>query len=172
MILSLVDNIPDDSIVESLLQGERPTWQCAEGTFRFTFYEEPDEFYDIRDDDWYGKIERAESHPYRFGCNAQRPEGFDGRARLLKTRYDAVWWQPADDMDDVMIDSAREFLMNILEYGYFVHSVEVERKCDCCDKWSTVGSSCRGGNEPFRGVGSYDMSELLWEALDYTEVES
>lgn len=170
MTLTDIDNMPDDLLIESLMADQQPTWECADGTFRFTFREEPDEFYDLRDDDWYGKIESAKPHSYRYGCNAQRPEGFDGRARLLRTRYDAVWWQPADDMDDIAIECARESLMNILEYGYVGHSVEVERKCDCCDAWSTVGSSYRGGNEPFRDVNESDMAELLWEALDYVEV--
>ena len=171
MLLTDIDNLPEDSLIESLMADTQPTWECADGTFRFTFRNEPDEFYDVRDDDWYGKIETAKPHPYLSVSHAGRPEGFNGRARLLKTRYDAVWWQPADDMDDIAIECARQSLMDILEHGYFGHSVEVERKCDCCDTWSTVGSSYRGGNEPFRDVHTSDMAELLWEAIEYVEID-
>lgn len=103
--------------------------------------------YSVLDDDWYGKIAPEK---YRWGTREYRPEGFNGRARKIRTRSDTFWWQPPDDVTDDQLNNLLNTLVDILEYGYSVLTLELlapER--DIYGYRPVLAAASLGGMEPF-----------------------
>ena len=131
-----------------------------------------DRFTSIDDfEDWYGRVKWA-----RWG---DRPDGFDGAARKIWTRSDCYWWQPPADIvnNNLRLAEMMGTVRNILEYGFQVARVEIDRRCDCCGSYTMIGSETFGGYEPFwftdsgsAGDMAAELLELAWEQTDVAEV--
>ncbi len=106
-----------------------------------------DETTNVNDDDCYGRIEWGTTNDY----GEVRPDGFDGRARILRhDSHGSLWWQPpsadycpADQRDDL----ARR-VSELAEYGFsYVAVALVETVTDSLGGTHdvTVDSASLGG---------------------------
>jgi hypothetical protein len=74
---------------------------------------EIDQDTNVVDDEFFGQFEQTRENDY----GPVRPSGFDGRARIVsRDQAFALWWQPADDVQDV--DALERDVRELLEYGY------------------------------------------------------
>lgn len=121
------------------------------GGWRWRFRLEPDYDYDISDFDCYGRFAPV---VLRYGEQQERPDGFDGFARIVDGwRGDRFWWQPPADLmgnDDAVRRLAR-LVSDILTYGFTMIHVGRLRLDDSdgygnpiVDDWAVLG-----GVEPF-----------------------
>jgi hypothetical protein len=139
-------------------------------SLRFVFRVLPDCWTAVDDYDCYGKVAAVERHPWRHGVNRDRPDGFDGAARLITYGRGGVpvWWQPPADVahDPVERDRLRRLVANVLEHGFSVWEMVVEQRCGSCGKWEEVGHAMFSGQEPFSDPDESDMWCLVTEALE------
>lgn len=64
------------------------------------------------DGDWFGALEWARH-------DGQRPDGFDGRARVVRHDWpERLWWQPPSDVTDENLPKFQSHLSDLLEWGY------------------------------------------------------
>jgi len=136
-------------------------------TYRAKFWQEQDVFMDINDSGYYGKVE-----PVGRGMWPKRPDGFDGAARkLCDDRYD-YWWQPPEDIgnDEEVLRGMARTVSHLLQYGFVLWCLSVEKRCECCGSYTIVGTYSYGGNEPFVEPDDGVIGELLeaafWEVED------
>lgn len=130
-----------------------------------------------------GRVEWADSRGADWP--SPRPAGFTGAAVKLYPEGWAlgpgavVWWEPPPDMrrpDDMAV--LQPYVLNALENGAHVLTVELEARCDCCARWSTVAMASLGGLEA-PGVGSdewlaevvEDMAREVEQTADVLELE-
>jgi hypothetical protein len=94
----------------------------------------PDEFHSFDDDgDWYGRVEWDDRRRTDYAGRRPRPDGFDGRARVIyRDGGDRLWWQPPADLADDVLDSFGRTLTELATYGW--NYVAVER-------WETLTDS-------------------------------
>jgi len=144
----------------------------GEPTIRFRFHVMPDDWPTLNDYDWecYGKVAGIERHPYRYGCNADRPEGFDGSAEIISfgRSADSCWWQPPEDIahDREARKQMRQTVSDILEYGFVEWTVDLYRQCGSCDQWEHFGWCTWSGMEPMSEAHETDVENMVCEALD------
>ena len=142
-------------------------FQHGGATYRAKFWQEHDEFMDINDSGFYGKVE-----PVSRGMWPKRPEGFDGAARKVCDRHYDYWWQPPEGIghDEEVLRGMARTVSSLLEYGFVQWCVSVEKRCECCGSYNIVGSYSYGGNEPFMEPDDGVIGELLeaafWEVED------
>ena len=135
------------------------------------FITDVDDCFDLNDWDCYGRVQWAGR-----GGRSDRPAGFDGAARKLWTRNDCFWWQPPADLvnNNLALAELLPKVRDILEYGFRVWKVEVDRRCSCCGSYTMIGSYSFGGYEPFEEPYTAVVGELLelaWdEARDWGQV--
>jgi hypothetical protein len=118
----------------------------------------PDEWADVMADmkegEWYGRGEWAEWVHYsttHYDGHYTRPEWADGAAELLRPHFtDPMWWRPADDVvkDRELRDRMRRSLLELLEFGYSVVTVEAFRHRDIYGKGCVEAVASIGGVEP------------------------
>jgi hypothetical protein len=148
------------------------TWDRGDlPAIKFTFRVMPDDWTTIDEyEDVYGKLCAVERHPYRYGCNADRPEGFDGSAEIIRfgRSNDGFWWQPPADIahDPVERKRLRQSVIDIVEHGFVEWNVDLFRQCGSCDQWELVGWSSWTGMFPFQEPDSSDVENVVCEALD------
>lgn len=115
-----------------------------------TLHVEPDQDTSILDEQgegvWCGRLEWAEPNHYTDGY--VRPEWADGAAELLRPWFtEPLWWRPATDVvkDRELRDRMRRSLLELLEFGYSVVTVEAFRHRDiygrgCVEAVASLGS--------------------------------
>lgn len=90
-----------------------------------------DEYMSIMDEQgpgmWCGQLEWThQTNDYGWPI---RPEWADGGAEILRReRGDVLWWRPLDDClkDRTIRDAVRSTVLELLEYGYSIVTVEVD----------------------------------------------
>ena len=93
--------------------------------------------------DWFGALTWDDGRTNAYGYR-ERPDGFNGRARILERDRDArLWWQPPADVSDADLPALASHVSEILTYGYRVLALH----------WHLPGGGVRstylGGIEPF-----------------------
>lgn len=106
----------------------------------------------INDFDYLGKVEPVQPDRY-YGCypHAERPRGFDGSARIMRTRYGNYWWQPPDGFATYEKDVQRAIwrtACDVVEYGYYVYIVELCEDQDAYRRPIVREVEFLGGIEP------------------------
>jgi hypothetical protein len=125
---------------------------------------EPDDYATINDFDCYGRVAFVE---HRYGHQQERPDGFDGFARIVNGyRGDRFWWQPPADLigDTDGLRRLAGLVTDILVYGFTM--VRLERLRDdtdgygkrIVDKYTIVG-----GVEPFQK--KEDVADILSDLI-------
>lgn len=129
--------------------------ECEVGEWTLRLTVAPDEYANPMDDmaegEWYGRVEWAEWAPFYRGERYVRPEWADGGAELLRPHFtEPMWWRPADDVvkDQGLRDRMRRSLLELLEYGYSVVTVEAFRHRDIYGKGCVEAVASLGGIEP------------------------
>lgn len=115
------------------------------------FMEEPD--YDTRIEDFvdcYGKV----SYIWKWDYQPQRPEGFDGRARIIHTIHERYWWQPPADLADEHLKHTGFLVSEILEWGFYIYTLEVVEACEKCAQFEVTDRCAIGGMEPTTDMDS------------------
>ena len=122
-------------------QYDGDTWDMNDGRvieLRVT----PDDDMSIMDEQgegvWCGQLEWThQTNDYGWPI---RPEWADGGAEILSRDHNSVlWWRPLDDClkDRTIRDAVRSTVLELLEYGYSIVSVEVDgydaMVCGCDD---------------------------------------
>lgn len=109
-----------------------------------------DDSHSVSDDgDWFGSIVYANSRYGRYRC--ERPDGFDGGARLISTYSgDTYWWQPPTDVisNRETLRGLQSTLLELIEYGY---------------------STVRVGDDSLCGIGVTDDAGQINAAADMIE---
>lgn len=128
------------------------------------FTEEPD--WDTRIEDFadcYGKV----SHIRKWDTQPQRPDDFDGRARIIRTIHERYWWQPPKDLSDEHLAHTQTLVAEILEWGFYTYILEVLEVCESCDRPQVTNTFASGGMEPTLDMSSRIdiITELLYEVM-------
>ena len=166
-------DVPIAEIADYLVGGSES--DCYEwehetaGMFRFWFEITPDHDATINDipSDVYGRVEHAERCLYRDGYR-ERPSGFDGGAELIRFgRGEAVWWQPPHDvvLDSGLRRSLRRTVEDILEYGFVLWSVVIERCCEHCGSWDRYSEYHYSLMEPNEVPDVASVADIVYEAV-------
>lgn len=135
------------------------------GGWGWRFRLEPDDVTDINDLDCYGRVAPVVS---RYGDQQERPDGFDGFARIVDGwRGDRFWWQPPVWLmgDDDAVRSLARLVSDILAYGFTLIRVERLRLEDSDGYGNPIvdDADVLGGNEPFvdDGYAADILSDLI-----------
>lgn len=94
------------------------------GGWGWRFRLEPDDCADINDFDCYGRVAPV---VLRYGEQQERPDGFDGFARIVDGwRGERFWWQPPAVLmgNDDAVRSLARLVSDILAYGFTMVRVE------------------------------------------------
>lgn len=104
-----------------LREGAREDWA---GRVTVTVALDQDHDTTLDDYDLYGKIEWID----RYRGAPQRPDGFDGAARILWPQSDRYWWQPPEYLkgDPDIIEAVAEQVQDIVNHGFTMMSVTLE----------------------------------------------
>jgi hypothetical protein len=110
--------------------------ECEVGAWTLRLTVEPDEYASIMDEQgegvWCGQLAWAETA--RYSDHYTRPDWADGGAELLRPHWsrDAIWWRPLDDClrDRELRDRVRSTILDLMEFGYSVVTVEAFRHRD------------------------------------------
>jgi hypothetical protein len=127
------------------------TWTGEDGrTYRAVIGSYPDDFTTVNDFECYGRVEPL---PRYWQGGSVRPDGFDGGAEIVSVgrSCDRYWWQPPSDAvrDPVLRRSLRGQLCDLLEFGFSIIYLDVQRECsDVPGEWHEVRSVSLGGVEP------------------------
>lgn len=120
-------NLTDDQHNELIEHGDVLELTEVNGSvWRIRVETEPDNDHTLADDgDWYGKVAWINDRRDR----TDRPDGYDGAARILHVGGDRYWWQPPDDIksDPDLIDSMRTHLVDLINYGWIAVGVILEQ---------------------------------------------
>ena len=126
----------------------------------------------INNFDYLGKVEPVKPDRY-YGCypHAERPQGFDGSARIMRTRYENYWWQPPDGYATYESDVQRAIwrgACDVVEFGYYVYAVELCEGQDAYRRPIVRAVEALGGIEPML---SHDdevsvIHDILYRLLD------
>jgi hypothetical protein len=150
--------------------------ECEVGAWTLRLTVAPDEWADVVADmgegEWYGRVEWAEWAPFYRGERYARPEWADGAAELLRPHFtDPMWWRPADDVvkDRELRDNMRRGLLDLLEFGYSVVTVEAFQHRDIYGRGCVEAVATLGSVEPGEGVVADIVPELVAEVLAQVE---
>jgi hypothetical protein len=127
---------------------------------------ECDDMTDINDFDCYGRIAWVKPHKWGTFPHAERPEGFDGSARILTVNGDAMWWQPPDDWHTLTDDVQRDVLSglyDVLEFGFQLVTIEVCQGQDAYGRPIVVDAYALGGVEPWTYRDRTTLVETLYQ---------
>ena len=137
---------------------------------RVIFRTESDNNTELNDFDYLGKIAHVIRNPYS-GQHKPRPEGFDGRAEIIRTPWTEVWWQPPFDYESLSIevrDQVRQTAKDVIAFGFDVYIVELCEGLDAYGKPIVVKYRDVAGIEPM--LSNEDkvstVSELLNQLAD------
>lgn len=92
--------------------------------------------------EWCGRI------AWRDNRRAQRPDGFDGNAEVVRISGDAYWWQPGADAPTRGTDEFahyRRTVLDLAETGYAIALLDVEIGRDATRRPIVAGRSVLGG---------------------------
>lgn len=135
------------------------------GGFGWRFRLEPDDCADINEFDCYGRVAPVTN---RYGSQQERPDGFDGFARIVDGwRGDRFWWQPPADLknDDNAIRYLARLVSDILAYGFTMVRLERLRLEDSDGYGNPIVDDydVLGGVEPFvsDGYAADILSDLI-----------
>lgn len=133
----------------------------------------PDENTDINDYDCYGKVEWVKRHPY-LNHDAERPEGFTGRARKLTTiTGDAFWWEPYYEKGLVWTpEQWREetgHIRDLMSFGFHGLVLELLDGRDAYGRPIVTKVVSLWGVDDISDV-RFALDELLDELLDQSDV--
>lgn len=119
----IMDTVVGSALARELVDaGENRIVESGGWGWRFRL--EPDDCADINDFDCYGRVAPVTN---RYGTQQERPDGFDGFARIVDGwRGDRFWWQPPADLmgDDDAIRRLARLVSDILAYGFTMVRVE------------------------------------------------
>lgn len=104
----------------------------------------------INDFDYLGKVEPVRRCDYGYP-HAERPQGFDGSARIMRTRDGNYWWQPPDGFATYTPDVQRSIwrtACDVVEWGYYVYIVELCEDQDAYRRPIVRKVESLGGIEP------------------------
>lgn len=104
----------------------------------------------INDYDYLGKVEPVRRCDYGYP-HAERPKGFDGSARIMRTRDGNYWWQPPDCFATYTPDVQRAIwrgACDVVEFGYYVYIVELCEDQDAYRRPIVREVQSLGGIEP------------------------
>lgn len=129
--------------------------------YSLRFSVEPDDLNpldDMGEGTWSGRVEEV-----AFGRTqpAERPEGFNGRARKIQNGF--YWWQPPESLPDCDLDKVQGAIENLLNYGYCAVIVELLHATEAHGAPMLVETSAVGGVEPFRSDD--DMADIVTDLL-------
>lgn len=145
--------------------------ECEVGAWTLRLTIQPDDWSqpieDMAEGEWYGRVEYAKWADYatRYATNGDgteysytiweghytRPDWADGGAELLRPHFtEPMWWRPADDVvrDRELRDRMRRSLLELLEWGYSVVTVEAFRHRDIYGRGCVEAVASIGGVEP------------------------
>lgn len=129
---------------------------------------EPDHFAHLNDWDDYGRTEWVKPHRWGTYKHAERPDGFDGSARILNVGGDDVWWQPPSDWHTLTPETQRhtlDMVYRILEVGYQWVTVEVCEGADHYGNPIVTGAYSYGGVEPWEYGDTSTLAMVLPDLL-------
>ena len=137
---------------------------------RIIFRTQTDHETELNDFDYLGKIAQVVRQPYS-NRSKPRPDGFDGRAEIIRTPWTEVWWQPPFDYLSLSIevrDKVRQTAKDVIAYGFDVYIVELCEGVDAYGKPIVVKYRDVGGIEPMLSEEDKvsTVSELLNELAD------
>lgn len=119
----IMDTVVGSALARELVDaGENRIVESGGWGWRFRL--EPDDCADINDFDCYGRVAPVTN---RYGTQQERPDGFDGFARIVDGwRGDRFWWQPPADLmgDDDAVRRLARLVSDILAYGFTMVRVE------------------------------------------------
>lgn len=121
----------------------------------------------LNDFDYLGKITPVEPDRYYY-CypHAERPAGFDGSARIIRTRDASLWWQPPSDWHTMSADTQRAVwrtACDVVEWGYYVYVVELCEGVDAYRRPIVRNVEALGGVEPM--LGDDDDEAIITDLL-------
>ena len=129
--------------------------ECEVGAWTLRLTVATDEWADVVADmgkgDWCGRVEWAEWAPFYRGERYARPEWADGAAELLRPHFtDPLWWRPDADVvkDRELRDRMRRSLLELLEFGYSVVTVEAFRHRDIYGRGCVEAVASISGVDP------------------------
>lgn len=150
---------------------ERETCELPNGQL-VRFRRDHDYNTDLNDFDYLGKVEPVLPDRYYY-CypHAERPAGFDGSARILRTRDSNLWWQPPTGWHDMSADTQRAVwrtACSVIEWGYYVYVVELCEGVDAYNRPIVRKVNALGGIEPDlrRDDDEACLRDLLMELLN------
>jgi len=156
--------------IASVLDDEKP-YTLADGRV-LRLRVEPDYQTELNDFDYLGRVEPVQPDRYYYAYpHAERPQGFDGSARIIRTRDSSYWWQPPTDYekcDRSVRDAIYRTACEVLMYGYAVYIVEV---CDGQDAYGRLivrDVASMGGIEPC--LSQKDRAFTITEVLAMLEL--
>jgi len=118
-----MDTVVGSALAQELVDaGENRIVESGGWGWRFRL--EPDDCATVNDFDYYGRVAPVVS---RYGEQQERPDGFDGFARIVDGwRGDRFWWQPPADLmdDDDAVRRLARLVSDILAYGFTMVRVE------------------------------------------------
>lgn len=158
--------------------------ECEVGEWTLRLTVAPDEWSqpieDMGEEEWYGRVEYATWADYgvrvdragytyhHWDGHYTRPEWADGAAELLRPHFtDPMWWRPADDVvkDQGLRDRMRCSLLDLLEWGYSVVTVEAFRHRDLYGRGCVEAVASIGGVEPGDGCVEDMIPDVVAEVL-------
>jgi len=135
------------------------------GGWRWRFRLEPDDWAGVNDFDCYGRVAPVIT---RYGEQQERPDGFDGFARIVDGwRGDRFWWQPPADLkgDDDAIRRLTWMVSDILAYGFTIVRLERLRLEDSDGYGNPIvdDHALLAGVEPF--VSNDKVADILADLI-------
>lgn len=149
--------------------------ECEVGAWTLRLTIEPDQFMSIMDEQgegvWCGRLAWAERRN-SWDDHYTRPDWADGGAELLRPHFaDPIWWRPLDDClkDRELRDAVRRSVLELLEWGYSVVTVEAFRHRDLYGRPCVEAVGCLGGVDDFDaypGLVAEIVGDQLWDQLE------
>ena len=96
-----------------------------------------------------------------------RPDGFDGRARIIQRDHpSALWWQPYPGLTEEQVQAEEPRILELATYGFKVVIVEVLDGWDAYNEPIVVGFATLGGVDSTEGGYLAEIvADLVPEAL-------
>jgi hypothetical protein len=128
----------------------------------------PDEFTDINDDEFFGRLEWVRKSSNLYGDNrTTRPDWCDGNAEIIdREHFSVLWWQPSSDAKRGTDEFTRlrRSLMDIVNYGYQVITLELREGTDAYGRPIVIDVESEMGVEAMADDG--DIREITRNLFD------